>query len=154
MQNSIITIKQAEKGSNIVIQDNADYIQMCKNIFYNSEWYRPIPESLIENFVRELYNLVDKAYYLNILDKNTLKYVRTSHPQEATFYALLKVPKNSKKLPGRPIVSGRGSLTDNLSKFVDNQVRPLVEELPSHTRDTIHLLQMLDGLHVGGPTLL
>lgn len=127
---------------------------MCKNILDNPEWYRPIPRSLIDSFTEDLYGLVDDAYYYGILDKHTWEYVRISQPREATFYALPKVHKKSRKPPGRPIVSGRGCLTDNLSKFVDNQLRPLVEDFPSHIKDTIHFLQMLDGLHIDGQTIL
>lgn len=89
-----------------------------------------------------------------LLIKHTWEYIRMGFPREATFYALPKIHKNTYQPPERPIVSGRGSLTDNLSKFVDRLLQPLVEALPSHIKDTIHLLQILDGLHVDGDTFL
>lgn len=109
---------------------------------------------MIDSFIRNFCVLVDQAFYHNVMDKSTWEYIRTGFPREATFYALPKIYKNTHQPPGRPIVSARGSLTDNLSKFVDRLLQPLVEGLPSHIKDTIHLLQILDGLHVKGDTLL
>lgn len=71
MQNQSETIKPADKGGNIVIQNNTDYVHMCRNLLDNSDWYRPIPKSLTDNYIQELYILVDGAYFCNIIDKNT-----------------------------------------------------------------------------------
>lgn len=55
---------------------------------------------------------------------------------------------------GRSIISGNGVITENLSKFVDDHLRPFVTNLPSYIKDTIHLLQNLDGLCLPSGSLL
>lgn len=102
---------------------------MCKNILDKVEWYRVIPKTLIDSYTKEFYILVDQAYYRNIIAKNTWEYIRTNYPEEATLYDLPNVHKNSSDPPGRPIVSRRGSLIENLSRFVDNKLRPFVDKL-------------------------
>ena len=50
------------------------------------------------------------------------------------FYQLYKVHKSYPEgclPPGRPIVSGNGSLTENLSKFVDHHSKILINNIPS-----------------------
>lgn len=54
----------------------------------------------------------------------------------------------------RPIISGNGSLTENLSKFIDGHLRPHVLTIPSYVKDTIHLLRQLDGLQVPPNSIL
>ena len=49
-------------------------------------------------------------------------------------------------VPGRPIVSGNGSPTEKISKFVDFFINPLCRMLPSYLKDTTHLLQILHDL--------
>lgn len=41
--NSEITIKPSDKGENIVIMDNSQYVSMCQKILSNKSWYIPFP---------------------------------------------------------------------------------------------------------------
>lgn len=46
-------------------------------------------------------------------------------------------------LKGRPIVSGIGSLTENISSFVDFFIKPFVPKLPSYVRDSMDFIESL-----------
>ncbi len=46
-------------------------------------------------------------------------------------------------IPGRPIISGWGSPTCNLSKYIDYYLKPIVRHIPSYIQDTTHLLRTL-----------
>lgn len=43
---------------------------------------------------------------------------------------------------------------ENRSKFIDIHLRPHVMNLPSYIKDTIHLLQNLEGIYLSPETLL
>ena len=45
--------------------------------------------------------------------------------------------------PGRPIVSACNSSTDNISKYVDYVLKPLMQSLPSYVKDTTDFIQKL-----------
>ena len=47
--------------------------------------------------------------------------------------------------PGRPIVNGRGSITEKISAYVDQEIRHLVTNIPSYLKDTSNLIQILLG---------
>ena len=45
--------------------------------------------------------------------------------------------------PGRPIVSGIGTLTEYVSAFVDRELQPLLANIPSYIKDTTDFLNKL-----------
>ena len=47
--------------------------------------------------------------------------------------------------PGRPIVSGIGTLTEYVSAFVDRELQPLLANIPSYIKDTTDFLSKLSG---------
>ena len=62
-------------------------------------------------------------------------------------YGLAKDHKEYEHIPPfRPIVSGSGCLTENISKFVDFHAKPLVTHLPSFIEDTPDLLRAIEDL--------
>ena len=68
-------------------------------------------------------------------------------PCASRAYGLCKDHKSYQKIPPfRPIISGCGSNTENISKFVDHHANSLVRNLPSFLEDTPHLLRCLEDL--------
>ena len=67
------------------------------------------------------------------------------------FYVLPKIHKElDSKLPlgylGRPIVSGCGSLTENISAYVDSILKPHMESLPSYVKETSDFITKIHDL--------
>lgn len=59
--NNQITIKPSDKGGNVVILNNEDYINICNKILNNHNWYHHIPADIIEKYNKEFYVLIDTA---------------------------------------------------------------------------------------------
>lgn len=151
---SDVVIKQSDKGGNIVLMTHNQYQSMCLTILNNRNWYCPISQSLVSSFAQELRILCTEAFFLGLIDKDTLEILVPKFPRVPTFYSLPKTHKNVQTPPGRPIVSGTGSLTDNASKFVDAFLMPHVRSLPSYIRDTTDLLQCLERIQIPLDALL
>ena len=49
--------------------------------------------------------------------------------------------------PGRPILNGCNSITENLSLFVDHHAKDLVKKIPSYLQDTPDFLRHLETLN-------
>ena len=69
---------------------------------------------------------------------------KTSKLRTPIFYMLLKIHKPNN--PERPVISSVNSHTEKISACVDEFLRPLVQSLPSHFRDTTDLSIRLKNL--------
>lgn len=65
-------------------------------------------------------------------------------PQVPVMYYLPKVHKDPLKPPGRPIISGIGSITSRAGRYIDNYLQPLVVNTPSYLKDTTQVINILD----------
>jgi hypothetical protein len=75
----------------------------------------------------------------NEISKDEFNAMCTTDKGPGKFYQLFKVHKehNPNKLPpGRPIISGCNSITENLNLFVDYHAKHLVPNIPSYLQDT------------------
>lgn len=88
------------------------------------------------------------------MDKTTFDFLNNTFPTMPTFYALLKVYKDLRNQPGRPIVSGINSLIRNGSIIVDYYFKPLVCKLPSFLKNTMNLLNILKDMNGPPNTIL
>ena len=77
------------------------------------------------------------------------------NPEEqrpAKFYRNLKIHKAHKPMeapPPRPIISGSGSLTENLGIYVESFVKEISNKHKSYLQDTPHFLRIIEKLNQG-----
>ena len=88
-------------------------------------------------------------------DKNGFEFLKIEHPVIPVIYTLPKIHKGLDiPLKGRPIVSGIGSLTENISAYVDYFIKSEVVTLPSYIRDSIDFINSLKTFDVTSDNLL
>jgi hypothetical protein len=75
-----------------------------------------------------------------------MAYLTPKDPKPGRFYFLPKIHNESN--PGRHIVSANGHPTEKISKFIDFLLRPFVENLPSHIKDTTDYLKKMENLTI------
>lgn len=96
--------------------------------------------------ITKFHQIIDRALLSNTITKDKWEYIRTTDLRFPTFDALPKIHKSTTSPPGRPFVSGIGTLTERASRVVDGHLRLHVTALPSHVQDTPHLLPLLRDL--------
>ena len=74
-------------------------------------------------------------------DSKTKDFLIPKKSTAACFYILPKIHKPG--IPGRPIVASNNSPTENISKFVDFHLKPLVHHIPSFVQDTSDFLRKI-----------
>ena len=70
------------------------------------------------------------------------------------FYELFKVHKHhepGETPPERPIISGSGSITENISLFVEHYLKKVATEHPSFLQDTPDFLRNIEEINSEGP---
>ena len=80
------------------------------------------------------------------IDDKTMEYLTPEDPKPGCFYLLPKIHKENNM--ERPIVSANGHPTEKISGFIDFHLRPFVENLPSHIKDTIDYLKKMENLTI------
>uniref|UniRef100_K7G6Y6 Reverse transcriptase domain-containing protein n=1 Tax=Pelodiscus sinensis TaxID=13735 RepID=K7G6Y6_PELSI len=136
-----IVIKPADKGGAVVIMNKADYNQEATRQLSNTTFYKPLPSDPTLDYQKKLHCL------LKSLPTATREQILTespSDPRPGLFYLLPKIHKPGH--PGRPIISGIGTLTTGLSSYVDTLLKPFVTNTPSYLRDTTDFLRKLQNI--------
>ncbi|XP_074981174.1 uncharacterized protein LOC142070971 [Caretta caretta] len=139
--NSDIIIKKADKGGAVVIMNRSEYEQEAARQLSNTSFYKPLPSDPTESYQKQLQHLLKK------LPEKAQDQIRTDTPLEprpGIFYLLPKIHKPGN--PGRPIISGIGTLTAGLSGYVDSLLRPYATSTPSYLRDTTDFLRKLQSI--------
>ncbi|CAH2321347.1 Hypothetical predicted protein, partial [Pelobates cultripes] len=73
----------------------------------------------------EIKTLLNQALIDKLITKNEFDFMLVKQPVLSTFYSLPKVHKSLDNPSGRPIVSGCGNLTQNLSIYLDKILSPI-----------------------------
>ena len=93
-------------------------------------------------------NIAVKGYHNEYYDKWVMKALTPKDPKAGRMYGLLKDHKEVKpgsKIPGlRPVVSGSGSNTEQISSFLDYHLKPMVKKLNSYIEGTSDFLRFLE----------
>ena len=140
-----IVIKQADKGSGIVVEDTDGYIKDGIDHLSDHTIYRKIDSDPTIPLTAGINNYVKYLHGRGIIDNTTRDYLTfqtDSMPRTQQLYFLKKIHKNP--IAVRPIVSGCGGPTERISQFIDLHLQPFVPKVKSYIRDSGHLINILE----------
>ncbi|KAK6181001.1 hypothetical protein SNE40_008950 [Patella caerulea] len=140
-KNTDIIIRKADKGGKIVILNRSDYIEEGLRQLNNCEFYKPLKTNLTLKFNEEITKFLNYTSKNNLLDPDTVKYLKTKYPRTPVFYMLPKIHKPNN--PGRPIVSAVNSPTEKISQFLDYHLKEEVKKANSFIQDTTDFLRKI-----------
>lgn len=66
----MIMIKPSDKGGNIVVMDNNQYLNTCNKILSNRKWYSRISSTKINKFHEDFCKMDDLAYSDGTISKS------------------------------------------------------------------------------------
>ena len=100
-----IIIKQADKGSAVVVMDKEAYVQAAMRQLTDKEIYQPLPNDPTSAMIKKVNQRLLEAHRKGNIDDVTKDYLLASGDERAgRFYLLPKLHK--KGCPGRPVISG------------------------------------------------
>ncbi|XP_077125312.1 uncharacterized protein LOC143782087 [Ranitomeya variabilis] len=141
--NKKITIKPADKGGAIVVQNTADYSAEILRQLSDTTTYQRISSDPTPNIKLQINNILQKYQALNILDSKTSHFLTNPHPVTPVIYTLPKIHKSLINPPGRPIVASTDSILAPISIYLEKILTPLTKNMRSFILDTGHFLQIL-----------
>lgn len=138
--NKDIIIRPADKGGAVVVISRDKYITEAHRQL-NTRYYERLFSNPLPALKKEFDTFLQGALQNGHITPAELGFLTVEHPVTAAFYLLPKIHKEPKdNPPGRPIISGNGTLTEPASKFIDSFIKPLVRDLPSFLEDTTDVL--------------
>lgn len=135
--NPKITIKQADKGGAIVVWDTKKYIAEANRQLSDTEVYQSLDRDPKWDISKKIQSVVAKALEEGLIDSDLSEFRIVQFPKTPLLYLLPKIHKSMEK---RPIVSGRGSLLNKISIFLDRALRQLAMNTISYIQDTTDFL--------------
>ena len=158
-----IMIKPCDKGAGILILYFVVYMKACyehllaKHTNKNGEeikYYEQVDDFQVEKSKNLIRNFLKEALENEIINKDEFKAMDPSDKKLAKYYSIFKVNKPHEENmapPTRPIISGSGSIIENLGVYVDHHLKEISKRHKSHLQDTPDFLRKIDKLNKGPP---
>ena len=140
-QRTDIVIKPADKGGAVVVWAKDAYITEGIKQLSDQKFYKALDEDTTGEIQKDIQKEIDRLIKDGSL-KDSAKHLLVASPRCSRFYLLPKIHKAGN--PGRPVVSNISCPTYNISKFLSNTFKPIIQKSSSYIRDSTHLLQKLN----------
>ncbi|CAN7944172.1 unnamed protein product, partial [Ixodes hexagonus] len=138
-QREDIVIKPADKGGAIVIMDASMYKAEALRQLSDINFYKTLTQDPTEKFATSIQRILTRLHKDKKIDGHLLNFLAPTNCKPGRFYLLPKIHKPGNT--GRPIVSSNGTVTENLSSFVDYLIKDLPETFASYVKDTNHFFK-------------
>ena len=115
-------------------------------------YYKKVEDLDLEIFKNRIRNVLKEAFDNKIITEEELKAMDPSDKNPAKFYCNFKIHKPhipTSTPPVRPIISGSGSITENIGIYVENVIKEMSMQHRSYLQDTPHLLRIIHKINKG-----
>lgn len=153
------TVTSADKGGRWTVVPTSSYVAEANRQLSNTTFYRPIdrPPAAVRAKMNQLLRHLLQRKFITRREYNHFRPAAMNRDTRS-FKLLPKLHKNTwpdpHMPPGRPIVSDVKSISRNTSELIDFFLKPLCAKLPSHLRDTQHLVAILRETSISSSSLL
>lgn len=142
--NQNIIISRSDKGNQIVILNKIDYINKSLSLLNDTNTYTHLKTNPLKTsqtqFNKKLKLLFNNHHDLFIK-------LKSHNSQLAKFYGIPKTHKQD--IPLRPIISNTNCITFKLSKWISNQLKPLLGKISnSHIKNSATLKNTISNLNM------
>lgn len=122
-----LLFRKSDKGGLVVVMDVDLYCKQALDMLQDENTYRVLKNDPTTIFSAQLEQLLDDGFSINVFTEKEKKYLLPLYPVTPIFHGLPKSHKNAFPPALRPIISGIGSLCENLSCWVDIHLQSMVQ---------------------------
>ena len=141
LHNDKIVIRQADKGSGIVIVNREDYINKLTEEMDKSDACAETEGNQAERAFKEVKKLANKMYRDGAISKDMQQYLIPRYPRAGELKGNPKLHKQG--APMRTIVNGISTATERMAEVAEHELNEFVEGSPSYIQDRTDFLQKL-----------
>ena len=141
-----IVIKEADKGSAVVVWDREDYLAEAEKQLDDKNVYKKVTKEVEGSLEKTIKGVLGKVRKRGDISDSTLDYFLVNNPKLGRFYLLPKIHKRLHDIPGRPVISHSSYYTENISSFIEYHLKPLAQKVKSYIKDTNDFLRKLSNL--------
>ena len=141
-----IIIKEADKGSGIVVWDREDYLAEARTQLKDKDVYQELKGNIVGPLEKIIKSVLRKVRNRKDISDETLDYFLVNNPKLGRFYLLPKIYKRLHNVPGRPVISNSGYYTENMSAFLKYHLKPIAQKIKLYIKETNDFLPKLDAL--------
>ena len=141
-----IIIKEADKGSGVVVWDREDYLLEADNHLLDRRFYSECPNDPMNTLSDKIKRTLREIRNKGGIDNKTLDYLMVNNPRLGRFYLLPKIHKRLHAVPGRPVISNCSYATEKIAEFLDFHLQPLSQQVKSYLKDTSDFLRKVKSL--------
>lgn len=153
LQDKKYTIKAADKGSGIVIQNTKDYILKGLQHLEDTNIYERLAGDPTPLITTEINKYIEELRNLNLIDQIQFNFLyRTTTPRIQLMYFLTKIHKNPYGI--RPIVSWINGPTERISAFIDHYLQPTMTYIDAYLKNSFDLINHLEKIKTNQQTIL
>ena len=135
-----IYINKADKGGAICVWDKQLYFNEGHKQLSDTKFYSKVNEDKSKEHQNLVKGKISQLINENRLPDNAINLI-VKNPKAGNFYLLPKIHKEG--IPGRPISSNINCPTYHVSQFLSEVMRPMVERLDTHIKDTNHVVNII-----------
>lgn len=143
-QNTSIVLKKADKGGATVVMSREQYIAEAESQLNDTNVYMKLDGDPTSYTKKEIDTILYEALMDGTISKEINDALQCEHPRVPLLYLVPKIHKSLEAPPGRPIVSGIGSVLEPLAVYVDSFLQKIVKNLPGCLKDTGDFLANID----------
>ena len=138
-----IIIKEADKGSVVVVWEREDYLREANSQLSDKDVYQEVKDDAEDHLMKVIKSVLRKIKNRGDISDETLEYFLVNNPKLGRFYLLPKIHKRLHNVPGRPVISNSSYYTENISSFLDFHLKPLAQKVKSYIQDTTDFLKKI-----------
>ena len=119
-----IKITKADKGGAVVIVGVKDYIKEAERQLNNAKNYRKLQEDPTATNMKLVNDTIERFKNQKLLNQKVAEGLKRNGPKTPQFYLRPKIHNEGN--PCRPVISSVDSHTENILKYVDYHLQPVV----------------------------
>ena len=143
---TFIVIKEADKGSGVVVWDRDDYLKEAKKQLGHQETYEELSSDPVSPLISIANGCLSRVKIRGDVPNETLESFFINKLKLGRFYLLRKIHKQLYNFPGRSVISNSGFFMENVPAFLENHLKQLSQKVRSFIKDTNDFLKKLNEL--------